>query len=189
MTIAEHPAPRDQYRLRIADAQLDRLRLGDAVELWRLIEREREHLDLWRPAAERTREELDMAVERGVRAWDSGYQYRFCIRHLGAIVGMCGYVDVYAEPGVGELGYWLAHTSTGLGLATTSVRTLVTVGFEQLGLQRAEVSTALGNMPSRRVVERLGFQLEGVRRRCERIASGELVDHASYGVLVDEWQG
>ena len=179
--------PQEQYALRVGGAELTRLHCEDADELWALIQAERVHLDRWTPAAEATHEEVRATLERADRAWHTGFQFRFVLRRAGRIVGMCGFVDVFADPGVGELGYWLARGASGFGLATESVRVLTHAAFTELGLQKAEVSTAMGNLPSRRLAERLGFTLEGVRRRCERIASGDLVDHAIYGMLVEEW--
>jgi RimJ/RimL family protein N-acetyltransferase len=68
--------------------------------------------------------------------------------------------------GSGEIGYWMGREGRGLGLMTTAVRLVVEYAFapEGLGLQRVLWYAHVGNWPSRRLVWRLGFTVEGTIR-------------------------
>jgi RimJ/RimL family protein N-acetyltransferase len=94
----------------------------------------------------------------------------------GALAGAVGLGLVGPDAGVGEIGYWVATAVRGRGVATTAARLLSDFGFETLGLRRIELGAAVTNSASRRVAEKAGFELEGVRR------AGVLVD----GVPTDD---
>jgi RimJ/RimL family protein N-acetyltransferase len=54
-----------------------------------------------------------------------------------------------------EIGWRLARNYWGQGFATEAAHAAMAVGFEQLGLQQIVSFTATGNLPSRRVMEKL----------------------------------
>ena len=56
-----------------------------------------------------------------------------------------------------ELGYRLAQEHWGKGYATEGAKAAVRVGFEQLGLAEIVSFTAIINLPSRAVMERVGM--------------------------------
>jgi RimJ/RimL family protein N-acetyltransferase len=66
-----------------------------------------------------------------------------------------------------ELGYWLFVEARGRGVATRAVRTLVEDAHAR-GIARVEAHVRLGNVPSERVLERAGFEREGVKRKLLR---------------------
>jgi RimJ/RimL family protein N-acetyltransferase len=80
-----------------------------------------------------------------------------------------------------EVGYWLFVDARGRGIATRSVRALVDNAFAG-GIVRAEAHVRVGNDASERVLERLGFQREGVKRRLLR-HGGERVDATLFALV------
>lgn len=64
----------------------------------------------------------------------------------------------------GSLGYWVAGAQRGRGVATAAVGLLVPWTFSALGLVRVEALVDVDNHGSRRVLERNGFQPEGILR-------------------------
>jgi RimJ/RimL family protein N-acetyltransferase len=86
-----------------------------------------------------------------------------------------------------EIGYDLVRTHWGRGLAYEGMAAIVAFGFGELGLHRIETETILDNVRSVRLLERLGFQREGVRREYSLEADG--VFHAStvWGLLEQEY--
>ncbi|MEO5883312.1 MAG: GNAT family N-acetyltransferase [Caldimonas sp.] len=56
-----------------------------------------------------------------------------------------------------EIGWRLAHAHWGLGLATEAAQGALAVGFELLGLSEIVSFTAVGNLRSRAVMERIGM--------------------------------
>ena len=61
-----------------------------------------------------------------------------------------------------EIGYSLVRDFRGRGIATEAVRMLVGEGFERANLERVCAYCVPENQASRRVLERLGFRLDGL---------------------------
>src|SRR3954447_7887725 len=66
-----------------------------------------------------------------------------------------------------ELGYWLFVEARGRGVATRAVRALVDDSHAR-GIARVEAHARIGNVASERVLERAGFEREGVKRKLLR---------------------
>ncbi|WP_245884366.1 GNAT family N-acetyltransferase [Tumebacillus permanentifrigoris] len=60
-----------------------------------------------------------------------------------------------------DLGYDLAREYWGRGIMTEILKRVLAFGFEEMGLNRIEASSAPENVGSRRVLEKLGFAYEG----------------------------
>lgn len=84
-----------------------------------------------------------------------------------------------------EIGYSLAAAHWGQGYARAALSLVIGHAFEPLGLHRLEADIDPRNEASCRLVERLGFQREGVLRERWHVA-GELCDSALYGLLARE---
>ncbi len=105
----------------------------------------------------------------------------------GELQGVVGAHDIDEKEGHAAIGYWLAAEAAGRGLMTRSVRLLLAVLFEDLGLERVEIRCAMGNRPSCAVAERLGFQFEGILRSAQRL-QGKFADMRVYSMLAAEWR-
>jgi ribosomal-protein-serine acetyltransferase len=97
----------------------------------------------------------------------------------------CWYINRYSRNA--ELGNWLAEPYVGRGLVTRAAARGIEHLFQVENLHRIEMLCGVENRASRRVAERLGFQLEGVRRQSAWITD-HFADHAVYGLLRPEWQ-
>jgi ribosomal-protein-alanine N-acetyltransferase len=83
-----------------------------------------------------------------------------------------------------HLGYWLDSRLAGRGVMPTAVALATDHAFA-IGLHRIEVNIRPENVASLRVVEKLGFRDEGIRRRLLHIA-GEWRDHRSFALTAEE---
>ena len=83
-----------------------------------------------------------------------------------------------------EVGYWLFREARGRGVATRSVQAAADHAFAH-GIYRMEAHVRLGNIASERVLERLGFDREGVKRRYLR-HDGERVDATLFSLLAPD---
>jgi ribosomal-protein-alanine N-acetyltransferase len=83
------------------------------------------------------------------------------------------------------LGYWVGEALAGRGYMTAAVALVVRYGFDELRLHRLEAACMPHNTASIRVLERNGFQQEGVARRYLKI-DGAWRDHVLFGLLVDD---
>src|SRR5256885_6355674 len=67
-------------------------------------------------------------------------------------------LDVTDEPDVYETGYWVAPKYAGQGMATEAANAAIRYGFGHLGAKAISIGYFDGNEPSRRIVEKLGFE-------------------------------
>lgn len=63
-----------------------------------------------------------------------------------------------------ELGYWLAEPYWGQGIMPEAIRQICSFAFQTYGLARIYAVPFAYNLASRRVLEKAGFQLEGLMR-------------------------
>lgn len=83
------------------------------------------------------------------------------------------------------IGYWIDRSFAGRGLMPVAVALASDYCFFVLGLHRLEINIRPENVASLRVVEKLGFRLEGERPRLLHI-NGDWRDHLSFALTVEE---
>src|SRR5262249_41748757 len=91
------------------------------------------------------------------------------------MIGSLGFVYWEREHRRAELGYVIGRKYWGKGLTTEAVRPVVEYAFQKMKLIRLEAGTIVENVPSQRILEKVGFQLEGTFRKKEFI-KGEFPD-------------
>ena len=82
---------------------------------------------------------------------------------------------------------WYAERVQRTPLNTTAKLLLLTHAFETLDCIAVELRTHRLNTPSRRAIERLGAQLDGILRQHLRSPDGSLRDTAVYSITAAEW--
>jgi [ribosomal protein S5]-alanine N-acetyltransferase len=87
----------------------------------------------------------------------------------------------------GSVGYWIDEAYAGRGITPTALALAVDHCFFTVGLHRIEATIRPENRASRRVVEKLGFREEGLRRRCLHI-DGAWRDHLCYALTAEDAQ-
>jgi [ribosomal protein S5]-alanine N-acetyltransferase len=98
-----------------------------------------------------------------------------------------GSIDVRPneEPFRGDMGLWLGVPYQGKGYGTDAVKQILKYAFEDLMMEKVEAKIFVGNIGSRRIFEKCGFQLEGTIRCCA-IKRGKFVDEWLFGILKEE---
>ena len=81
----------------------------------------------------------------------------------------------------GHLGYWLAEAFWGRGIATFAAQAMTDYCFNELGLKRVDVAVFEWNPASMHVLEKLGFQKEGVLKK-SIFKDGQLIDSVMYAI-------
>ena len=108
---------------------------------------------------------------------------------LGAAPAIAGQLTVssivWGSARMATLGYWVDESRAGRGIAPTAVAMATDHCFKVLGLHRMEINIRPENRPSLRVVQKLGFREEGLRRRYLHIAGG-WTDHLSFALTAEE---
>jgi len=109
--------------------------------------------------------DADAFLARTVEGQKSGREFHFAIRNAAKqLIGGCGFHDILDNHRA-EIGYWLARPYWGQGIMTAAVQTLCDYGFEQLHLVRIVAHVFRLNRASARVLEKCGFQCEGLLRK------------------------
>jgi ribosomal-protein-alanine N-acetyltransferase len=85
------------------------------------------------------------------------------------------------------VGYWIDEALAGRGYVPEGVVLMLRYAFETLRLHRLEAAIVPRNLPSRRVVEKLGLREEGTALRFLQI-QGVYEDHVRYAITADEWE-
>lgn len=78
----------------------------------------------------------------------------------GALIGAVG-LNLTRAHRRAELGYWIAKSRWGQGLATEASRAVMAYGFDTLGLHRIDAHHFVENPASGAVMRKLGMQREG----------------------------
>jgi ribosomal-protein-alanine N-acetyltransferase len=93
-------------------------------------------------------------------------QVTFAIEYAFSFAGVIGLVlqpDVYRKSA--EIGYWLGEPFWGKGITTTAVKLATQYAFDTLNLNRLYAGVFEGNEASKRVLEKCGYQLEGISKK------------------------
>ena len=147
-------------------------------ELWNLWYTSVPHAD--RMAAE---------IERRLSLQATGSMLPFTVFDAsGRIVGMTTYMNIDRANHRVEIGStWYARRSQRTPLNTECKLMLLRHAFETLECIAVEFRTHRLNAQSRRAIERLGAQLDGILRSHMRIPNGTLRDTAVYSITAPEW--
>lgn len=107
-------------------------------------------------------------------------------RDTGALIGHFSLFCASQEHHQGEIGFVVHPDHHGHGYATEGTRLMLRLGFEELGLHRIVGRCDARNLPSARVMERLGMRREAHLLENEFI-KGEWTDELTYAMLEREW--
>ena len=118
----------------------------------------------------------------------TGTSYEFGIFENGTdrLIGNIGIVNVNSRCRHATLAYYIHPDMWNRGIATEAGRILLKYAFSTLDLNRVGAVCMTGNAASRRVLEKLGFEYEGVARQ-EIMKDGVFYDVAHYGLLKSDF--
>ncbi|MCG8653344.1 MAG: GNAT family N-acetyltransferase [Pirellulales bacterium] len=159
-----------------------------AEELFALVDANREMLREWLPwvDASQSADDSRAFIEDSLRKLADQKSWTAGVWSDGRCAGVVGAAMRELGP-TAEVGYWLGAEFQGRGLMTRAVSALLAYLFDERELNRVEIQCALQNVRSCAVAERLGFQLEGVRRQADKIGE-RFLDLNHYALLRSEWQ-
>ena len=128
-------------------------------------------------------------IERRLALAEAGSMRPFTVLDdQGRVVGMTSYMHIDAKNRRVEIGStWYARSAQRTPLNTQCKRLLLGHAFEQLGCIAVEFRTHRLNTQSRRAIERLGAQLDGILRAHQIGPDGTLRDTAVYSITAAEW--
>ena len=118
--------------------------------------------------------------------WRSGFGVPFAVEYEGEFAGQLNVSGLsYGSLSSASIGYWVAERFAGRNITPTAVALATDHCLFSIGLHRMEICIRPENAPSLRVVEKLGFRYEGLRRRFIHI-NGDWRDHFCFALTAEE---
>lgn len=118
---------------------------------------------------------------------DENKTFAFAITVDGRAIGSIG---VFRQDNIhfrtAELGYYISEQFWGKGICTDAVKQVCAHVFEHSDIIRIYAEPFAHNTASCRVLEKAGFQFEGVLRK-NAVKNGKVIDMKLYSVLSDSY--
>jgi RimJ/RimL family protein N-acetyltransferase len=154
---------------------------GDGVAMFEAKVESFEHLKRWMPWAK----ELGTAEDSEITAREA--HAKFICREDAMMIGFdkdTGKAIVFTglhrfnlDLRIFEIGFWVRSSTHNLGYASESTNALIRYAFGALNASKVTICHADGNHASARVIEKLGFEKEGVFKKDARLPDGTVTDH------------
>lgn len=123
---------------------------------------------------------------RAMLAADENSAFAYAVVADGKAVGS---ISAFRQENIhsrtAELGYYLSREYWGQGIMTRSVEQLCDTLFSATDLLRIYAEPFAHNIGSRRVLEKSGFQLEGILR-ANAVKNGKVLDMAMYARVKEQ---
>ncbi len=176
------------FALRHDEVVLRPLKTKDSRELERLILGNGDWLKPWEATNPYGPNKFDIRqMVRGlIRQRDDQSGLPFIIEYQGQIAGQLNIANIlYGSVSSAVLGYWIAPEFAGKNITPTAVALAVDYLFSEVGLHRIEIDIRPENKASLRVVQKLGFRYEGLKKNFIHI-NGDWRDHYVFALTSPE---
>jgi len=113
-------------------------------------------------------------------------EFQFFIQCEMQLVGTVSFKNISHMMLYGEIGYDVGQEFQGKGIGTEAIRQFISKIFSETSIRRLFAYVAEDNVPSRTLLERVGFQQEGICRE-HFIINGKPTNEVIYGILRSDW--
>ena len=164
------------------------IRARDARPLQRELMENRGWLRPWEATSPDGPVSIDMrhGVRRLLQQYRDGAGIPLVMEYHGQVAGQLNVWGIArGSLATATIGYWVSERFAGHGITPTSVAMATDLCFEEQGIHRMEICIRPENRASLRVVEKLGFRYEGLRRRYIHI-DGDWRDHYAFALVREE---
>lgn len=187
--------PVGPLRVAAGVVRLRPVRLRDGAQWSRIRLTDQAHLERWEPATG-----MDWKVRHSVTSWPAvcsglraearkGRMLPYVIELDGQFCGQLTIGNVtHGALRSAWIGYWVASSVTGGGVATAALALGVDHCFGPVALHRVEATVRPENAASRAVLAKVGFREEGLLRRYLDV-DGAWRDHLLVAITVEEIDG
>lgn len=163
--------PAESIRLMTPRLVIELMEPGHAPRLAEFFRRNESHLRPWDPPRPRGITEVEYWQSEATRAteeYSEGGVARWVLLEHGGndrIIGRINYTQIVRGPFQScMLGYAIDHGSEGRGLMQEALQATLDHTFKVLRLHRVQANHLPENRRSARLLERLGFRIEGLAR-------------------------
>ncbi|MCK5831115.1 MAG: GNAT family N-acetyltransferase [Methylococcales bacterium] len=138
----------------------------------------------WEPPE--TKEELVTIAEKNLINWKDGKAFSFTIEIAETNLPM-GRITIRRvdkdKPDIWNIGFWIHPDHWRLGYATEAAQAVINFGFNDLAASKITTAHAIWNTPSKKVIEKLGFQFMGINP-CGFMKEGKSVPEYEYVIEI-----
>ena len=134
----------------------------------------------WPPHCQ-SEQDFRLFAQRSLHDYADGKSMTCAIFYNDSLVGNCSFNTLNYDTKNCEVGYWLSKDYQGKGIITRVVQHLIQLAFNELEMEKVQLSAAVDNQASRAVAERVGMTLEGILTNQEKVGD-RILDHAIYGI-------
>ncbi|WP_026675462.1 GNAT family N-acetyltransferase [Alkalihalobacterium bogoriense] len=117
---------------------------------------------------------------------NKGIRWGITLKDEGKVIGSCGFHNKVNRHFRTEIGFELTKEKWQKGIAAEALKPILLYGFTEWELQRVEALIEPANIASQRLVEKIGFQQEGLLRSYEYVC-GQFDDLFMYSLLRHEF--
>ncbi len=111
-------------------------------------------------------DEANKVIERRAKGFESGRGIRWAIAHKqnNYSIGSCGFTW-HSEANTAEVGYELKSELWRQGIMSEALSAILQYGFSSREIQFVIAEVMLENVASKRLLEKLGFQSQGILKK------------------------
>lgn len=167
---------------------------NDSLRISRALEQNAGHLRPWSPAPAPGSNpaaplELVRSIANQRKQWRAGRTFAWLIldrEKPQQLLGRITLSEIVRGPFQNAyVGYWTTRERGRRGIATEALELVCDFAFHQANLHRIQAAVMAANAASRRVLEKVGFRMEGVAERYLQI-NGRWEDHLMYALTSEE---
>ena len=174
--------------MRHGSIELRLVRTKDARVLQQELLANRSWLQPWEATVPYGSVSFDMrlSIRRLLQQYRDGAGVPFVMEYDGEVAGQLNVWGIArGSLASSTIGYWVSERFAGRNITPTAVAMATDICFNELHLHRMEICIRPENAASLRVVEKLGFRYEGLRRRYIHI-DGDWRDHYAFALVREE---
>ncbi len=172
----------------LGDYELIKIRLKHAGDLFDYLSKEKvvKYYDI---DVLNSLEDAKKLIAFFIKRYDEKRGIRWAIfdKSKKIIIGTIGYNYFSRVSNKAEMGYELSPLYWGKGIIPLACKTIINYAFISLKLNRIEALVEDGNKNSDKVLEKCGFQKEGLLKQY-MFYKNKYVDLNMYAFLKDEWE-
>lgn len=164
---------------------------NDSVQFQAFDERNKEHMSRWRSATGEQKKDHKTQLIQWEQEFKEGKSIRFLLllkdNPEGKIIGFCNFSQIFRGPFQAcYLGYHIDAAFQGKGLMSEAVAKAVEYMFEEQKLHRIMANYMPSNEKSARLLQKLGFVVEG-RAKKYLFINRQWEDHVLTSLTNENW--
>ena len=114
----------------------------------------------------KTYEAVRSLLDKYIEGYNDEHFFRWAVTEKGSgeCIGQIAYFLVDRNNHFGEIEYCIGSSYQGRGYASEVTRAVIDYGFDRIGFHKVQICVRPSNTPSRKVIEKCGFEYEGTLR-------------------------